>query len=526
MAICNLFNELINPSGNFMLFSQYVEDIMHNFTEGDNYKVIPSKFVAMNIDYSKIDGKFVLNDGNEFDLNRGIPKFFQNYFENACAYGRTHYKEITDGNSEWTPDISKNLFWNTMFDGNFISSKLYGSDKSKVKSVPEIMYYGDINMHSYNEHQGMGYGEIYCYIPTKSSQVVCQVVSVTDNEHSRVFVTNTSDKLEGRSIEIENYSKNYFYNKDFNISFDDEELSDLAPSINNKYNINTIVVLYSIYRKINDNWISLYSNIPMGMYITGRFEYPESDVITNGEIITNLTNTITKYVSTSYDTGTSYGLRICTRFSANPNGNIISNTETVSDGSSYTNLCQLMTSMNENLSKMMEVSKASVNNLNHLKEIYSILKNNRTNVPYIKNVNGTDCWFVNGKFVATVSQGSDKSCVEIPVESIEQRIANLKDLNPNNDYEKVIYDENECEEFSPRELAENLGLELKDEQGDDKYPESGFVTEIVKDCDCGHDVATEEEINKELELVFDSKFILGDCPFEDCPLEDDLENDL
>ena len=41
MAICNLFSDLTNASGNFLMFSQYVEDITKSYAEGDNnYKII------------------------------------------------------------------------------------------------------------------------------------------------------------------------------------------------------------------------------------------------------------------------------------------------------------------------------------------------------------------------------------------------------------------------------------------------------------------------------------------------------
>ena len=59
----------------------------------------------------------------------------------------------------------------------------------------------------------------------------------------------------------------------------------------------------------------MYSDIPMGMYFNGKFNNYK------------LTNEATKYVSTSYDTGTSYGLRICTRFSVMPNGRINSDSD-------------------------------------------------------------------------------------------------------------------------------------------------------------------------------------------------------
>ena len=91
MAICNLFNRLDKNSGNFMLFSQYVEDITHNYAEGENWKVIPSRFVALDINYNAINKSLVMPNGE--NLNEGIPKYIQNCFENACAYGREHYAE-------------------------------------------------------------------------------------------------------------------------------------------------------------------------------------------------------------------------------------------------------------------------------------------------------------------------------------------------------------------------------------------------------------------------------------------------
>ena len=81
-----------------------------------------------------------------------------------------------------------------------------------------------------------------------------------------------------------------------------------------------------------------------------------------------MTNEATKYVSTSYDTGTSYGLRICTRFSVMPNGRINSDSDITTDNSGYSNLCQVMTAMSENLSQMMNISSNAVNNIQQLKD--------------------------------------------------------------------------------------------------------------------------------------------------------------
>lgn len=488
MAVCNLFNALSNPSGNFMLFSQYVEDITCNYTDGDSWKVVPTQFVALNIDYSKLKNDYriddpscfvnmVLNGGND-SLNTGIPKYFQNCFENACAYARKN-------KSSWSPIISRNLFWNFMFDGGFTTSARYGSDTSNVKYVPEIVYYGDINMHSYNEHQGMGYGEIYCYIPTDAPKMNCQVVAIDERNFD---MTNNSIYLEGfvgdSTKMIENYTQRYSYNKDFSLSFDDE-IGALMPSNDPKYNINTIVVLYSIFNKLNDDWELLYSGIPMGMYLAGIFD-------DDG----NISNPITKHVSTSYGTGTSYGLRICTRFSATSNGNIV-NTDIITDDSGYTNICQLMSAMNENLSCMLKISQAAHNTTQSYKETLAAIKNNRTNVPYIKEVNGVDCWFVNGRFVSAVNAGVTVGCVSLDPDTVQQRLDNLMDTDPTNDW-SYIEDPNgcDCNPISNKDLAVQLGL------NPDEFPEfgGGSTGSGTCNCDCDFNLASTEEVIHALNL--------------------------
>lgn len=384
MAICNLFNELTSTSGNFLMFSQYVEDLTRNNSDGDNWKVVPSKFIAMNIDYSKFN-PIISDELDTTDLNILIPQYFQNYYENGCAYGKNTVRD-----ADWTPENAKNFFWNALFDCNLLSVKTYDEN---ANYVPEIVYHNDINMHSYNEHQGLGYGEIYCYIPSDAKKTICQVVKAEDRFADG---TNTNTHLEGFNSDtylIGNYSKIYYYNQDHNISCNSDELADL-PAIENEinenhFNINTIAVLYSIYVKQNDNWEELYSNIPLGIYIAGNF---------NGN---NLTNTITKHVTTSYDSGTAYGLRICTRFSATSNGKLIEyNTDITADTSDYSNICQMMTGMNENLYRMREVSNAVTNTIQEYKDSLSIIKNNRTNIPYIKIINGEEYWFINGRKVS------------------------------------------------------------------------------------------------------------------------------
>ena len=432
MAVCNLFSELTCESGNFLMFSQYVEDLTRNMSVGDNWKVVPSKFVAMNLDYSFFDPYMNNETINAGKLNNILPEFFQNYYENGCAYGKNeeayknyieeHEDEVFPEWTEWNPNKAKNFFWNSLFKSNLLSNSVHSGNYEEeiLHYVPEIVYYGDINMYSYNEHQGLGYGEIYCYIPSDANRKFCQLVEEKDTYGNN---TNQSETLEGFNTDeykIGKYSKTYFYNPDYLISScNTDEITDLGTPLNlirngsdlNKYNINTIAVLYSIYVKQNDEWNVIYSDIPMGLYITGKFRTEEID--TDNDSLTyetELSNEITKHVTTSYDSGTSYGLRICTRFSATSNGKLVS-TDITADVSDYSNICQMMTNMNENLYRMREVSNSVTTTIQEYKDSLSIIKNNRTNVPYIKLIGGEEYWFINGRKVAPV-----KSVTFIPIE--------------------------------------------------------------------------------------------------------------
>jgi hypothetical protein len=139
MAVCNLFKDLSNDTGNFLMFSQYMEDLTKQHAHGYKYKVSPSKFITCNINYS------VLGSG---DLNSKVPTFFQNYFENGCTIARE--------TNDWNPSLSSNIFWNAL-----ISNKLLNISEDYI---PELSYIGDINMKSYDVKDGMGYSELYLYL--------------------------------------------------------------------------------------------------------------------------------------------------------------------------------------------------------------------------------------------------------------------------------------------------------------------------------------------------------------------------
>ena len=363
MAVCNLFKALSNKTGNFLIFSQYSEDLTENFLKPSEYHITPSKFIALDIDYKGYD-------------NTSLPRFFQNVFENECAYLRSL------GN--WYPWKSREVFWRCMSKKGFM-------DTTNSK-CPQIVYIGDINMQSYDAYNGMGYSEIYCYIPNSAAQSTYSF-QATGNVNNLNYPSNfimgydNSDNVPlGASLtdDEKKYDEGLFYS--FN------ELRDVGRTANS-FEFNTIVVLYNIVDSKGEV-ISLGNNklqdIPLGIYFTGT--------ITDGI----MSNKVTKYASNNdiFGAGTSYGLRICSRFSAQAQGTKLMSIN--SDGTSA-GLSEALSEMSETITKMNEV----INNIHlsqsYIKEALSIFKNNTTNVPYIKKIGDVDYWCVNGKVITTTT---------------------------------------------------------------------------------------------------------------------------
>ena len=54
MAICNLFRTLSKETGTFMMFGQYADDLTKHHVQYHSYKVVPTKFAVLDINYSTL----------------------------------------------------------------------------------------------------------------------------------------------------------------------------------------------------------------------------------------------------------------------------------------------------------------------------------------------------------------------------------------------------------------------------------------------------------------------------------------
>ena len=176
-----IYKSLKNPSGSFLMFSRYTTDLTKHNAYGYDYNVYPSAFIMCDIDFSNLGG----------DLNESVPNLFNN-FESLCG-ANTSPKETT------------NIFWELLMNNGVTQQ--------------DMLYKGSINQESYNVINGMGYSDIYCYIP--------------------------------------NHAKRTSYNLDKN------GIGDVIKEYNDGFTSNCIILLYNIGDDIKD--------VPMGIYFPGTF---------------------------------------------------------------------------------------------------------------------------------------------------------------------------------------------------------------------------------------------------------------
>ena len=99
---CALLKPVDKLTGNFFLFSQYAQDLTKQYANSDSYRCVPSKYIAMNLDYT------TLNGSTEEELSKNLGQVFQNYYENACAFLRSQLGD------SWSPTYATALLFQTL----------------------------------------------------------------------------------------------------------------------------------------------------------------------------------------------------------------------------------------------------------------------------------------------------------------------------------------------------------------------------------------------------------------------------
>lgn len=380
MAICNILGDMQNSTGNFLTFSQYIEDLTHWQTD-TSYKVSPSKFIALNL--KSFRRNIIKGFVQTHNYNSWIPSMFTNFIENRCAWLKTN-----DVNNKWNPNHFKNLFWEVLTTQQENVDSTLTTENEPIMTEDDIMYVGNIDINSYDNINGQGYSEIYCYIPNEATNNLYEIQQSTPSDIDLLKIPAGVINMNTKLVGYENIGGDGEYVTSYNMKYMEPVINyniiikDSVKDVD-KFNINAIIVLYDI-----KNGDINYKDIPMGIYFTGLID-------DNGDI----QNSITKYVSNNdiYGSGTSYGLRICNRYATNHQQSNI----TITDNNN-SDISKLLSKISQTYDKMNEVLDKYNSNNNVNKSLIDLFKNTQVNVPYVKNINGVEYWFVNGKKITSV----------------------------------------------------------------------------------------------------------------------------
>ena len=397
--VTNIFNKLSNPTGNFLIFSEYTNALSRASID-PSYKIRPSKFVCLDLggdgDIQKFDGTLVEPLS---DYNITIPRWFQNCFEAGIAGLKN--KE----NTKISPQQFSIAFWAQM-------ARIYDGVGDLAGA---LKYVGDISTLSWKD----GFADIILDITSGSKGQVFERINDIPEDIDNYLTacgnttfTNPDGYISGwtasdhipLSPEAEPTDYICYYTGDSNIYNEASSILTQTFSSNDSsdpsFTFNAILVLFDITDG-EDN--PIYHGIPMGIYFTGIIDENF-----------NITNPVTIYSSDqdAYGAGSGWSLRICTRFTPTPIGTVQIDEVALESQSISESISALLAANAETLKNINEFSQKQWVNSQSYRDLLGLFKNGRTNVPYIKTINGEKRWFVNGKDTGVTAAFPDEATTE------------------------------------------------------------------------------------------------------------------
>ena len=408
MAKCNLLSPISNQSGNFMLFSQYAEDLTHESQSKDFYRVTPSKYVLIKL--NKKEGWTAAK----------YAEVFQNYYEQSCALWRQ--SDAID----WKPNYANDLFWKTLIKYDLIVTP-HLDESNTIYTSESVRYVGDINITSTRQYDGINYSEIYVNVPSDENHTTRQkiqfldypdnaarsenhngnwICGYPDAEYPHVTdVTWPSNHLDvGGAEYYDGFSSPSTYQYTIFSNYKNLVRTYTFPDLNSytdidneeSFDFDAVLVLYNVKKRNMDNVEDtiLYDNIPMGLYFTGAPD-EDSGSDTYGEI----QNPVTIWTSHPdiYEQGTSYGIRICTRYLSTQNSLYIVDSSVEGTNDMYDQYSAVIGKMMQSQQKIDEMADAMDEYQKTITGHLANFKNNKVNVPYLVELGGVHYWFVNGQ---------------------------------------------------------------------------------------------------------------------------------
>ena len=393
--VCNIFKPLSNPDGNFLLFSQYTNDLARS-TVDSSYRVVPSRFYCLDLSSDAILRTATKIPNPEPNSNYTLPRFLQNCFECGLSFSRTDFNNTTS--FLVAPELIYKL------------NQLTETNEEQLNINKSVVYRGDIDTESWDK----GFADIIINIPSNSSKIDFTVNDtiesylvdgdietmfgvLADEEQKYTYILGWDSKsnipLSGEIYDIDTVSTEDILGEISRDSSVFDFLFDSNTSEDPDFKFNTIIPCYNVVA-LDPNtgkYEIFYKDVPMGIYFTGVCD--ETNNITNAI-------TIHKSETDALGAGSSWSLRICTKFAPTPQGIEGVETIAVESGAITSSLSAIMSASAEMIKTVNDMSKKSWTDTQTYRDLLTIFKSGRTNVPYPypdDPSKGTQYWYVNGR---------------------------------------------------------------------------------------------------------------------------------
>ena len=375
---------MTNENGNFLLFSTYIKDLS-KYAVDSSHRIVPKHFVCLNLGDGILSKTYNVLDSYMEDTTalvqktQYMPAYFQNTLEEGAAVA---YSD------------------NDSFSGNFwyLMSKIC-LENTYTNINDKIVYVGDVDTTSWED----GYFDTILNISSGAraeaydfqAGVIPQGASgaTPDNILSFLAMIGSSDEyqqgeyIQGWTDDATPISGNLKATTQPYVSINSNssifnylfKLKD-SNNVSSSFTFDTIVILYNI---TDGDGAVIEEDIPMGIYFTGTVDN------------TKILNPVTIYTSDpgAYGVGTSWSLRIASKFYVDPAGTAHVEDIELDSNALYDNISAQLTAVAD-LLKTVQKSFTETNRVNiDLKNtLIQFFNTQKVNVPYI--VNGW--WFVNG----------------------------------------------------------------------------------------------------------------------------------
>jgi len=440
---CNIFKPLSNDTGEFFLFSQYADDLTKAEAAGGSYRVIPSRFAALELNLDEFADYMEHHESSEEDpysvqnLNRYISQYLQSYYENSvCLAKEVLGYDVENKEMYWDEDDGENLkdgyatqlLWKSLEDWGLINRSQITTSNGSFETFEELKFVGDINIHSNRQADGMNYDDIYCYISPSDDKMAYELTDSLikgkdgpvsefdlshegDYDYSQVIIgwTKAAYPINNGGIDEKPRSDeggSYKLGKrKYPVMRTPHILDEEVIGKNKEFTFNCIIVFYDVYNDLDleDGPVCLHYNRPVGIYFTGpiNMEYFDTENQDTPGVVP-FKNQVTKYVSNEdiFGQGTGWSVRLMTRVVSTPNAT--SYAITIDGGDDYETIAGAMGRIADAIADIRTDMRLQSENYQLMKDHLAIFKNYRTNVPYIRTVimpdeGPVEFWFVNGR---------------------------------------------------------------------------------------------------------------------------------